>query len=108
MQNLIPKFRQCSIIFKKPGHLSEKWKLWRAPTTIEFNIFCLNFAYVSYSAMSAKGCSQLFKILHRSWVTNKNVKKSGLYTLTKIRLLTLLLKELRNHEGKLFLWPPQK
>ena len=24
------------------------WKLWQAPTTIEFNIFCWNVARVSY------------------------------------------------------------
>ena len=36
MQNLIPKFRQSSITFKKPGYFSENFK---NPTTIEFNIF---------------------------------------------------------------------
>ena len=38
----------------------KNWKLWRAPT-IEFNIFCWNFAHVSYLPMSAKGCSGFFK-----------------------------------------------
>ena len=32
------KFRQSSIVFEKPGTLSEYWKLWRAPTTTELNI----------------------------------------------------------------------
>ena len=26
----------------------KNWKFWRAPTTIEFNIFWWNFAHVSY------------------------------------------------------------
>ena len=34
----------------------KNWKLWQAPTTQEFNIFCWNFAHVSYLPMSTKGC----------------------------------------------------
>ena len=60
MQNPIPKLRQTSIISKKPGFLSEKWKLWRAPTTKEFNIFCWNFAHVFYLVMSAKASVGFF------------------------------------------------
>ena len=40
MENPIPKLRQSSVISKKPGFFSENLKAWRAPTTIEFNIFC--------------------------------------------------------------------
>ena len=36
----------------------KNWKLLRAPTTIEFNIFCWNFAQVSYLPMSTKQCSR--------------------------------------------------
>ena len=50
-------------------------KLWWAPTTIKFNIFCWNFAHVSYLTVSTKGCSGFFYILFRPWVINKNVKK---------------------------------
>ena len=32
------------------------WKLWRAPTTLQFNIFCWNFVHVSYLPMSTKEC----------------------------------------------------
>ena len=56
MQNPIQKFRQNSIAFVKPGILSEKLKIWRAPTTLQFNIFCWNFAHVSYLPMPKKGC----------------------------------------------------
>ena len=30
----------------------KNWKLWQAPTTTKFNIFCWNFAQVSYLTMS--------------------------------------------------------
>ena len=36
------------------------WKLWRAPATVEFNIFCWNFLHVSYLKMSTKVCSEFF------------------------------------------------
>ena len=54
MQNPIQKFRQNSIAFVKPGILSEKLKIWRAPTTLQFNIFCWNFVHVFYLPMSTK------------------------------------------------------
>ena len=44
------------------------WKLWRAPISTKFNIFCWNFAHVSYLTMSAKEC------------INKNVKNECLET----------------------------
>ena len=55
MQNSIQKFRQSSIVFEKPGILSENLKLWRDPTALQFNIFWWNFALVSYLPMSTKG-----------------------------------------------------
>ena len=60
MQNPIPKLRETSSISEKPGYLSKNWKLWRAPTTVEFNIFCWNLAHVSYLTMSAKVCSGFY------------------------------------------------
>ena len=36
------------------------WKIWRAPTTLQFNIFRWNFAYVSLLPMSTKGYSGFF------------------------------------------------
>ena len=60
MQNPVQKLRQSSIVFKKPGTLFEKWKLWRAPTTVDFNNFCWNFAHVPYLTISTKRCVGLF------------------------------------------------
>ena len=61
MQKSLPKFKQSSIISEKPGYLSEKLEIWRAPTTTKFNIFCWNFAHVSYLTMFTKVCSGFFK-----------------------------------------------
>ena len=36
------------------------WKLWRAPTILQFNIFCWNFAHVLYLPMSTKACVRFF------------------------------------------------
>ena len=71
MQNPIPKLKQSSIISEKPGYLSEKLKIWRAPTTIGFNVFCWNFAHVSYLRMSTKWYSDFFLDLE---LLSKNVK----------------------------------
>ena len=37
----------------------KNWNLWRAPTTLEFNLFYWNFAHV-YLPMSIKWCSGFF------------------------------------------------
>ena len=59
----------------------KNWKLWRAPITTKFNFFCWNFAHVSY-LMSTKGCvvCEIFLILFRSWVINKNLKNECVET----------------------------
>ena len=77
MRNPKYKFRQSSIVFKKPVFCLKNWELWRAPATSEFNIFCWNFEHISYSSLSAKGCSGCFFILFRYWVICKNQKGPG-------------------------------
>ena len=54
----------------------KNWKFWRAKTTSKFNIFCWNFAHVSYLTMSIEGVLDFF-ILFRSWVINTNVKNES-------------------------------
>lgn len=41
----------------------ENQKFWRAPTTIELNISCWNFANVFYLTIFTKGCSVFFFFL---------------------------------------------
>ena len=56
MQNTIQKFWQCSIVFEKPGILSQTLKtLTSSPTILQFNIFCWNFVHVFYLPMPTKG-----------------------------------------------------
>ena len=57
MENPKPKFSQSSIISKKPGYFSE---IIKTLMRFKYNIFCWNFAYVSYLTMSTNGCSRLF------------------------------------------------
>ena len=78
MQNTVQKFGQSSIVLEKPGILSENLK---APTTLQFNIFCWDFAHVFYLPMSTKACVGFFLISFRSWVIWKNSKRPGFYTL---------------------------
>ena len=60
MQNTIQAFRQSSIVFEKPGILSENWKLCQAPAILPFNIFYWNLAHLFYLPMSTKGCVGVF------------------------------------------------
>ena len=71
MQNPIQKFRQSSVFFEKQVFCIKNWKLWPAPTTIDFNIFCWTFAHVLYLPVSTKECGGFF-ILFRTWVICQN------------------------------------
>ena len=54
------KLRQSSIVFEKPDFCLKIWKHWRAPTTLQFYIFCWTFAHVSYLPMSTTGYAEFF------------------------------------------------
>ena len=60
MQKPIQKFRQSSIVFEKPGVFSENLKNLTSSNYPGFNIFCWNFAHVSYLPMSTKVCPGFF------------------------------------------------
>ena len=62
MQNTIQKFRQSSIVFEKPGILSENLK-----TLTSSNVY-------------RRMCGTFF-LSFRSWVICKNLKRPGFYTL---------------------------
>ena len=40
------------------------WKLWQAATTLQFNIFCWNFAHAFDLLMSTKGCVGFFYFVY--------------------------------------------
>ena len=52
----------------------KNWKLWRASTTIKFNIFCWKFCTRFLLNNAYKKVFRIFFILFRSQVINKNVK----------------------------------
>ena len=61
MQSPIQKFRQNSIVFEKPGILSETFKTFYELLLPYISmVFCWNFAYVSYLPMSTKACVGFF------------------------------------------------
>ena len=60
MQNTTQKFRQSSIVFEKPGILSENLKTLTCSNYPTVNIFCSNFAHVFYLPMPTKGCVEFF------------------------------------------------
>ena len=72
MQNPIQKFRQSSIVFGKPGILSENLKTLTIQLPYSSIFFCWNFAHAYYLPMSTKGCVGFFFILFRSWIICKN------------------------------------
>ena len=88
MEIPIQKFRQRSI-FEKPSVLFGKQKFWWSATTIELNIFCWNFAHVSYLPMSAKGCSGYFFCLELELMAK--IKSSWFLHTQRNQLLTVLL-----------------
>ena len=72
MQNAIQKFRQSSIVFEKPGILSENLKTLTSSKYHTVQYFLLNFAHVFYLPLSTKGYVGFFFILFRFWVICKN------------------------------------
>ena len=60
MQNAIQKFRQNSIVFEKPGILSENFKNLTSPNYPTVQYFLLNFAHVFYLRLSKKGRVEFF------------------------------------------------
>ena len=60
MQNSIQKFWQSSIVFEKPGILSENLKTLMSSNYPTVQYFLLNFAHVFYLPMSTKACVRFF------------------------------------------------
>ena len=79
MQNAIQKFRQSSIVFEKPGILSENLKTLTSSNYSTVQYFLLKLRKLSiYHCLKMCG---IFFILFRSWVICKNEKRPGFYIL---------------------------
>ena len=56
MQNTIKKLDKALLFLRNQVFCLRIWKLWWAPTVLQFNIFCGNFAHIFYLPMSTKVC----------------------------------------------------
>ena len=73
----------------------KNWKFWRAPVTIEFNIFYWKFFTSFLLSNVYKSVHGIFFILFRSWVINQSVKSECVWQpgLFKILNITQDLKK---------------
>ena len=60
MQNAMQNLDKALLFSRNQVFCLKNWKLWRAPTTINFNNFCWNFAHVPYLPISTEGCVEFF------------------------------------------------
>ena len=74
MQNPIQKIRQNSIVFEKPGMLSESLKTLTSSDYPTVQYFLLILCTRSLLTNIYKIVSWIFIYFFRSWVINKNVK----------------------------------
>ena len=94
MQNLIQKFRQSSIVFEKPGILSENSKTLTSSNYPTVQYFLLKLSTRFLLTNVYKRVSGIFFMLFRSWFINKNVKRPGFYTLIFTFLFWKILRNL--------------
>ena len=87
MQNPLSKLKLTSIIFKKPGFLSEKSRTFTSSNYHRVQYFLVKFPHVFYLVMSTKGCAGFFFILFRSWVICKKLKRPGLWIVFQMGLV---------------------
>ena len=78
MQNIIQKFKQNSIVFKRRGILSENLKTLTSSNYPTVNVFCSYFTHTFYLPISTKGYVEFYLDLQ---LFAKIKKRSGFYTL---------------------------
>ena len=99
MQNVIQKFRQSSIVFEKPGILSENLKTFTSSNYPTVQYFLLNFAHVFYLPLSTKGYVGFF-LFYLDFELFAKIKKDLVSTHSFFKLL-LITQDL-NKIKKLF------
>ena len=62
MQNTIQKFWQSFVVLRNQVFCLKIWKVSRALTILQFDIFCWNFAHVFYLLMSTIECVGFLKV----------------------------------------------
>ena len=76
MQNPIQNLDKALLFLRNRVFCLKLWKFWRAPTTLQFNIFCWNFALVFYLSLSTKVCVGFFLFCLDFELFGKNKKKT--------------------------------
>ena len=87
MQNTIQKFRQSSIVFEKPGILSEKLKTLTSSNYSTVKYFLLKLFTCFLLANVYRRVCGIFFISFKSGVIFKNLKIPGFYILVSTRFL---------------------
>ena len=95
MQNPIQKLRQSSIVFEKPGILSEKLITL---TSSNYLNFLFKFCSLSLHINVYKRVFGIALILFKTWVICQNKKRPGFYTLTETRFFN----NWRSKQNKIF------
>ena len=91
MQNVIQKFGQSSIVFKKPAILSKNLKILMSFNYPTVQYFLLKLRTHFLLTNVCKRMYEIFFILFRSWAICKELKRSGIYTRWYLRFLHFLL-----------------
>ena len=81
MQNTTQNFRQSSIVFEKPGILSENLKTLTSSNCPTVQYFLLKLRTRFLLTFPWTRVCGVFFILFRSWVTWKSYKRPGFYRL---------------------------
>ena len=80
MQNIIQNFRKSSMVFKKPGILSENLKTLTSSNYATAQYFLIKLRTRFLLTNVCESVCGIFFILFRSWVICKNKKRPGFYT----------------------------
>ena len=88
MQNTTQKFREGSIVFKKPGTLSKNLKPFTSSNYPAVQWFLLKLRSRFLLTNVYERVCGIFFISFRSWVICKNLKRPGFYKLIFYALLT--------------------
>ena len=102
MENHIQKFRQSSVVFEKPGILSENLKTLTSSNYPTVQYFLLKL-FVFYLPMSTKGIVGFFLILVRSELFAK-IKKDlvSIHSFFTLLLITQDLNKIKKNPAQPF------
>ena len=96
MQNPMLNLVKAYLFLRNQVICLKSWKLWRAPTYVEFNIFCSNFVHVSVLPMSTKGWVGFLKFCLDFLV----IDKPGFYECVETSFFLILANNSSSKQNK--------